>query len=78
MILVDDIQSQGKVPFLVGGSGLYIWAVLEGWTVPKVAPDVTFRRELENRAEIGQGAELYQKLQQVDPAGSEKNRPAQH
>ena len=43
---INDIQMLGKIPFLVGGSGLYVWGVLEGWTVPKVAPDVTFRRQL--------------------------------
>ena len=72
---IQDIQSRGKVPFLVGGSGLYIWAVLEGWVVPKVAPDVTFRRGLEKKAEIGQGAELYRELQHIDPAAAEKIDP---
>ena len=72
---IQDIQSGGKIPFLVGGSGLYVWAVLEGWVVPKVAPDVTFRRGLEKKAELGQGAELYQKLQQVDPAAAKKIDP---
>jgi tRNA dimethylallyltransferase len=62
---IQDIQSGGKIPFLVGGSGLYVWAVLEGWVVPKVAPDVIYRRELEKKAEIGQGAELYQELQRA-------------
>jgi tRNA dimethylallyltransferase len=72
---IQDIQSGGKIPFLVGGSGLYVWAVLEGWVVPKVAPDVIYRRELEKKAEIGQGAELYQELQRIDPAAAEKIDP---
>ena len=72
---VKDIQSRGKIPFLVGGSGLYVWAVLEGWVVPQVAPDTTFRRELEKRAEMGQGAELFQELQQVDPGAAAKIDP---
>ena len=72
---INDIQTRNKTPFLVGGSGLYVWAVLEGWVVPKVAPDVTFRRGLEKKAELGQGAELYQKLQQVDPAAAKKIDP---
>ena len=72
---IQDIQSRGKVPFLVGGSGLYVWAVLEGWVVPKVAPDVTYRRELEKKAEMGQEAELYHELQQIDPAAAEKMDP---
>jgi tRNA dimethylallyltransferase len=72
---INDIQSRGKISFLVGGSGLYVWAVLDGWIVPKVAPDATFRRGLEKKAELGQGAELYQKLQQVDPAAAKKIDP---
>jgi tRNA dimethylallyltransferase len=72
---INDIQSSDKLPFLVGGSGLYAWAILDGWVVPKVAPDVTFRRGLEKKAELGQGAELYQELKQVDPAAAEKIDP---
>ena len=72
---IKDIQARGRLPFLVGGSGLYVWAVLEGWVVPKVAPDVTFRRGLEKKVEIGQEAALYQELQQVDPAAAEKIDP---
>jgi len=72
---IHDIQSRGKMPFLVGGSGLYVWAVLEGWVVPKVAPDVTFRRGLEKKAEMGQGADLYKELQRIDPAAAEKIDP---
>ena len=60
---------------MVGGSGLYVWAVLEGWVVPKVAPDVTFRCGLEKKVEIGQGAELYQELQRIDPAAAERIDP---
>ena len=72
---INDIQARGKIPFLVGGSGLYVWAVLEGWTVPKVAPDVTFRQRLEKKAEIGQGADLYQELKQLDPLAASKIDP---
>jgi tRNA dimethylallyltransferase len=72
---INGIQLRGKLPFLVGGSGLYVWAVLEGWVVPKGAPDATFRRELEQKADTGQGAELYQELQRIDPAAAEKIDP---
>ena len=41
---IQDIQRRGKIPFLVGGSGLYVCSVLEGWVIPKVAPDVIFRQ----------------------------------
>jgi tRNA dimethylallyltransferase len=72
---IESIQARGNVPFLVGGSGLYVWAVLEGWTVPKVAPDVTFRQQLEKKAEAGQGADLYQELKQIDPLAASKIDP---
>lgn len=72
---IKDIQSRGKVPFLVGGSGLYIWAVLEGWVIPQVAPDIAFRRELEKRAENGEGSKLFEELVKIDPASAEKIDP---
>jgi tRNA dimethylallyltransferase len=72
---IKDIQARGKISFLVGGSGLYVWAVLEGWVVPKVAPDTAFRRELEARAENGQADELFQESKLVDPAAAENIDP---
>ena len=72
---IQDIQRRGKIPFLVGGSGLYVWAVLEGWVIPKVAPDVIFSQGLEKRAESGQGADLYRELKEIDPAAAEKIDP---
>jgi tRNA dimethylallyltransferase len=72
---IQDIQRRGKIPFLVGGSGLYVWAALEGWVIPKVAPDVLFRQGLEKRAESGQGDDLYRELKQIDPSAAEKIDP---
>jgi len=72
---IHDIQARGKIPFLVGGSGLYVWAVLEGWVIPKVAPDVIFRQGLEKRAELGQGGDLYRELEEIDPAAAKKIDP---
>jgi tRNA dimethylallyltransferase len=72
---IQDIQRRGKIPFLVGGSGLYVWAVLEGWVIPKVAPDVIFRQGLEKRAELGQGGDLYRELEEIDPAAAKKIDP---
>jgi len=69
---IDDIQKKGNLPLLVGGSGLYVWSVLEGWQIPEVPPDPEFRLRLEERA-AGEGVEsLYQELQQIDPAAAEK------
>ncbi len=71
---ISDIQNRGKLPFLVGGTGQYVWAVLEGWLVPKVPPDIEFRRTLEHKAESN-ASELYQELNRLDPVAAEKIDP---
>lgn len=72
---IKDIQKRDKLPFLVGGSGLYIWAVIEGWIIPKVAPDTEFRRALEQRAAKGGTEELYKELKEIDPVAAGKIDP---
>ena len=69
---IDDIQQRNRLPLLVGGSGLYIRAVLEGWRIPQVAPDPEFRRSLEEKAAQGEGEELYRELVQVDPLAAQR------
>ncbi|MCL2679350.1 MAG: tRNA (adenosine(37)-N6)-dimethylallyltransferase MiaA [Dehalococcoidia bacterium] len=64
---IDDIYSRGNLPLLTGGSGLYVWAILEGWQIPKVAPDVELRRQLEERAASGDEQKLYEELREADP-----------
>lgn len=71
---INDIQERGKLPFLVGGTGQYIWAVLEGWSVPKVPPDPEYRKKLERRAEVDADS-LYKELLILDPAAAEKIDP---
>ena len=44
---IDDIGSRGKLPFLVGGTGLYIDAVCDGYVLSNIEPDLQYRRELE-------------------------------
>jgi len=68
---IEDIQRRGKLPILVGGSGLYVWAVLDGWRIPGVAPDPELRRRLEGVGKEG----LYQELAQVDPVAAQRIDP---
>ena len=72
---IKDIQQRHKLPLLVGGSGLYIWAVLEGWRIPRVPPDLEFRHNLEKRAAISGTEELYQELVKVAPDAARKIDP---
>ncbi len=67
---INDIQERHKMALLVGGSGLYVWAVLEGWEIPAVPPDSGFRSRLEERADRGEGDELYRELVAVDPVAA--------
>ena len=57
---------------LVGGSGLYIWSVLEGWRIPQVPPDPALRRSLEDTAEREGVDILYQQLESIDPEAASK------
>ena len=69
---IGDIQQRLRLPFLVGGSGQYIWAVLEGWKTPPVPPDPDFRYNLEQRAARGEADGLYQELVRIDPVAAQK------
>jgi tRNA dimethylallyltransferase len=73
---LQAIQQKGKLPLLVGGSGLYIWSLVEGWKIPQVPPDKELRRQLEDRAEQEGSHMLYQELQNIDPVAAEKINPS--
>jgi tRNA dimethylallyltransferase len=72
---IEDIQQRGKLPIVVGGSGQYVWAVLEGWGIPQVAPNPEFRQSLEERADMGEGYQLHEELRDVDPEAAERIDP---
>jgi len=69
---IKDIQQRSKLALLVGGSGLHVWAVLEGWGIPQVPPDLEFRHSLEGKAARGGKDELYQELMKVDPMAAQR------
>jgi len=64
---ITDIDRRGKLPLLVGGTGQYIRALLQGWQIPNVPPDEELRAELEARAEADPDG-LWQQLMALDPA----------
>lgn len=67
---LDDIWSRGRQPIVVGGTGQYVWALLEGWNVPRVPPDHELRARLEAIvAKYGPDA-LIRELLDVDPASA--------
>jgi tRNA dimethylallyltransferase len=72
---IGDIHQRGKLALLVGGTGLYVWSVLDGWRIPPVASDPVFRRNLEEKATRVGSDELYQELAQLDPVAAQKIDP---
>ncbi len=69
---IDDVLRRGRLPFLVGGTGQYVRAVLEGWTVPRVPPNWPLRQELHRQAEELGPEALHARLAEVDPQAARK------
>lgn len=70
-----DIRARGRLPFLVGGTGLYVRALLEGWDVPAISPDPEFRYNREKQARETGPDDLYAELLMVDPAAAARIDP---
>ena len=72
---IADIQRRGRLPLLVGGTGQWVKAVVEGWGIPRVPPDPVLRAKLAAEAdEKGAGA-LHAQLAAVDPPAAAKLDP---
>ncbi|MFQ3567580.1 MAG: tRNA (adenosine(37)-N6)-dimethylallyltransferase MiaA [Aggregatilineales bacterium] len=74
-IAIAETHARGRRPLLVGGTGQYITALIEGWTVPRVPPNLALRAELEALATANGHAILHQRLQALDPAAAEAINP---
>ena len=72
---VADIHRRGRLPVIVGGTGQYVRALLEGWRVPKVPPNSALRADLELQAQQRGAWALYQLLQAVDPKAAKRIAP---
>jgi tRNA dimethylallyltransferase len=75
MATIAEITARGGVPLLVGGTGQYLAAVLEGWQIPRVPPQPELRAALEQEAREQGAAALYARLQQVDPQAAAAIEP---
>lgn len=72
---IDAILQRGRIPFLVGGSGQYITAVEEGWSIPRVPPDAALRAELARVARENSPATLHEHLRKADPVAAARIHP---
>ena len=65
---IDSVLENGRLPILVGGTGQYVKAVVEGWGIPEVPPHPDLREALESMG----GPELARWLQRLDPTAAER------
>lgn len=72
-VTIDDITSRGKLPVLVGGSGLYVRAALDRLEIPPTDPAV--RAELEREALAMGAAAMHERLTAADPVAAQHILP---
>ena len=72
--LIERLTAEGIWPILVGGSGLYVSAVLFGFDFPERDPRL--RRELEEELQQHGPAHMLERLHALDPVGAEEVDPA--
>ncbi len=64
---IKKIQEKNKIPILVGGTGLYIQAIIDNPTIPPVRPNWKLRKNLEKKPKN----ELFELYKKLDPEGAE-------
>ena len=64
--IIKDIQKRGKMPFLVGGTGLYIKAIVDNLNFPTAVPQLKLREKLEKKSL----KELFKAYKKLDPKGA--------
>jgi tRNA dimethylallyltransferase len=72
--LIDEIRARGKLPFLVGGTMLYIKALIEGMDeMPTAAPEI--RAQIDDEARMQGWPAMHAQLAQVDPITAQRLSP---
>ena len=67
---IDDVRARGRLPMLVGGTGQYVRALLQGWQVPEVPPNDALREQWRQFAHAHGEDVLYAELLRRDPAAT--------
>ncbi len=65
---IDDVLGRGKLPIIVGGSGQYLEAVVEGYELLDVKPDIEARSKMEDKT----AEELFDELKEKNPVFASK------
>lgn len=69
---INEILSKGKVPIVVGGTGLYVESLIYGIEYNEIKVDLKYREDLENFIKTEGLSKLYEKAKQIDPEAMKK------
>ncbi len=72
---IDDIRSRGRLPIIVGGTGLYINSLVDNISFDHVDSDSALRRQLEEEAREKGSDFMYERLKRLDPEAASKIHP---
>lgn len=72
---IAEIRSRGKLPFIVGGTGLYVESVCYGYSFQGDSGDEAFRERMQQFASERGAESLHARLAEVDPASAERIHP---
>jgi tRNA dimethylallyltransferase len=64
---IRDVHSRGRLPMVVGGTGQYLTALMEGWRPPPEGRDARFREDMRSLAEAHGSQALHRRLAEIDP-----------
>ncbi|MGI6684771.1 MAG: tRNA (adenosine(37)-N6)-dimethylallyltransferase MiaA [Bacillota bacterium] len=73
--LIQEINEKGKIPLLVGGTGLYVNSVIDPYNFPKIERDADLRKRLFKEGEHFGNEHLHRKLLSVDPDTAQRLHP---
>ena len=69
---IEEISARGKLPIIVGGTGLYVKALTQGYDFGGTNPDKNLRKKLEKIAQEKGNDHLFELLKEKNPAMAEK------
>lgn len=72
---IAEISARGKLPMIVGGTGLYIQSVLYDYQFSDAPTDEEYRKRMEKRVELEGPEGIYEELVQVDPESAKNIHP---
>jgi tRNA dimethylallyltransferase len=73
--LIEKISKKHGLVILCGGTGQYLWSLIENWQIPRIVPDIEYRAELQAKADEVGIQVLYEELQSINPDRAAKIDP---